>query len=258
MLSSLSKMLLSTLSSDATSTEVQVPTHRVSVVCISDTHGCHRELDIPDADILIHAGDFTRFGKEEDAKDFKWVFEFSSCFWKQRTSASTCVYLIHLSSDWLGELPHQHKIVVNGNHECNAMWKGKVDKMLFNATFLLNSEVTVTVRSVNIIIYGTQFFWPMKTSNPYYDVINGPLDILVCHGPVAGMVDDNSGCKMLRSTVERVKPKLVVSGHIHRAYGQCKSLEGTQFVNAANCANEYSIANPAVFVELDIPCSQEE
>mmetsp|Transcript_10915 Transcript_10915/g.14640 ORF Transcript_10915/g.14640 Transcript_10915/m.14640 type:complete len:139 (+) Transcript_10915:497-913(+) len=138
------------------------------------------------------------------------------------------------------------------------MWKGKVDKMLFNATFLLNSEVTVTVRSVNIIIYGTQFFWPMKTSNPYYDVINGPLDILVCHGPVAGMVDDNSGCKMLRSTVERVKPKLVVSGHIHRAYGQCKSLEGTQFVNAANCANEYSIANPAVFVELDIPCSQEE
>lgn len=31
----------------------------MKIVCISDTHGRHWPLDIPDGDILIHAGDFT-------------------------------------------------------------------------------------------------------------------------------------------------------------------------------------------------------
>ena len=32
-------------------------------VCISDTHGRHREIDsVPDGDVLIHAGDFTDTG----------------------------------------------------------------------------------------------------------------------------------------------------------------------------------------------------
>ena len=38
-------------------------------VLISDTHGMHRKLDMPDGDILVHAGDFTRFSRREDAED---------------------------------------------------------------------------------------------------------------------------------------------------------------------------------------------
>ena len=71
----------------------------LSVVMISDTHGRHRDVAVPTADILIHAGDFTHFGKRQDAEDF---------------------------NAWLTELPHQHKIVVNGNHEHNADWKHQV------------------------------------------------------------------------------------------------------------------------------------
>jgi hypothetical protein len=32
------------------------------IVCISDTHGMHSELRVPDGDILIHAGDFMASG----------------------------------------------------------------------------------------------------------------------------------------------------------------------------------------------------
>jgi predicted phosphohydrolase len=63
----------------------------VRLVLISDTHDLHREFEILDGDILIHAGDFTMFSKSR-----------------------------HVISDfnaWLGELPHRHKIVVPGNHE---------------------------------------------------------------------------------------------------------------------------------------------
>jgi hypothetical protein len=30
---------------------------------MSDTHELHRELDVPDADILIHCGNFTMFSR---------------------------------------------------------------------------------------------------------------------------------------------------------------------------------------------------
>ena len=45
--------------------------HDVSIAMVSDTHGRHRDVYVPDADILIHAGDFTHFGKIKDAVDFK-------------------------------------------------------------------------------------------------------------------------------------------------------------------------------------------
>jgi len=45
--------------------------HDVRIAMVSDTHGRHRDVYVPDADILIHAGDFTHFGKIKDAEDFK-------------------------------------------------------------------------------------------------------------------------------------------------------------------------------------------
>lgn len=33
----------------------------VKIVIISDTHGHHSKLDIPEADLLIHCGDFTNY-----------------------------------------------------------------------------------------------------------------------------------------------------------------------------------------------------
>lgn len=41
----------------------------MQILAISDTHGKHRELKIPDADILIYAGDITRGGKKEQVVD---------------------------------------------------------------------------------------------------------------------------------------------------------------------------------------------
>ena len=32
------------------------------IVCISDTHGKHRNLVVPDGDVLVHAGDITSKG----------------------------------------------------------------------------------------------------------------------------------------------------------------------------------------------------
>jgi len=186
----------------------------LKVVCISDTHGRHRDLQVPEGDILIHSGDFTLFGRKDHAVDF---------------------------NSWLGELPHPHKIVVNGNHENNACWKDQTKSILHNATFLRNEHCTIA----GIKVYGTDFFWPVATGgiNAYYSQIPADTEILVCHGPVAGFCDRGSGCPAMLKVVQRMQPnglRLVVSGHIHSAHGVKKGTwmsgcRGITFVNASNC-----------------------
>jgi len=198
------------------------PLRKVRVVCISDTHGRHRDLHLPEGDILIHAGDFTHFGKDKDVIDF---------------------------NDWLGTLPFQHKIVVNGNHENNAPWQGKVVELLTNACFLKHTSVMLS----GLHIYGTDFCWPMRSESPLYALIPKGVDIVIAHGPVKGLADGGMGCQALQWAVGRMRPRLVVSGHIHEAHGRCEgrgALRGTTFVNAANCRDGYSIGWGPIVVDL--------
>lgn len=193
------------------------------VVCISDTHGRHREVVLPPGDVLIHAGDFTKFGKREDAEDF---------------------------NDWLAEQAFTTKIVVNGNHENNAEWQKEVKSILTNATFLKDSGT----QACGLDIYGTDFCWPMKEESVQYGRIPRNADVVVAHGPAHGFVDGRTGCRALLWAIGRIRPRLVVSGHIHYAHGVQRgigALRGTTFVNAANCCGSgYKIGWEPVVIDL--------
>lgn len=54
----------------------EIPNNKVRVVCMSDTHSLtpHIKFDVPDGDIFIHAGDFTKCGKREEVIEFNtWI-----------------------------------------------------------------------------------------------------------------------------------------------------------------------------------------
>jgi hypothetical protein len=87
------------------------------LVLLSDTHQLHREVDVPDGDIVIHAGDFTLFSESMQA-----VVDFN---------------------DWLGELPHRYKIVVPGNHEFFLEADLSSRFMLDNAIVLINEGIEI-------------------------------------------------------------------------------------------------------------------
>lgn len=214
------------------------------IVCISDTHGFHQKLgEIPEGDVLIHAGDFTLFGKEDHIRDF---------------------------NDWLGSLPRKTKLVTMGNHENNANWHRRAAELLTNATLLRNARFelpvvleqrTTTGTSASsrssVVFYGADFYWPCQGANPYFENIQSDVDVLIAHGPAKGFADGEKGCEALRNTVERIRPTLVVSGHIHFAYGvACLNYCGdvsTLFVNAANCGGgkeERQIVHPPVVVDI--------
>ena len=56
----------------------------IRIVAISDTHGLHDGLAVPDGDILVHAGDLTPNGDEDDVvafNDFLSALVTAQPFW---------------------------------------------------------------------------------------------------------------------------------------------------------------------------------
>ena len=214
-------------------------------------------MTIPDGDILIHAGDFTRYGKRADADDF---------------------------NAWLATLPHKHKIVVNGNHEYLAPWKSERKTVISHATYLSQQKIDLLVSNASpandtapavhdaasattgsaiaadianaadtvnfkdtanatrvsaaktvVKVFGCQYNARAK----YTQAIPVGTDIVVTHVPAKGLVDGGFGCPETRKILMKLKPRLVVCGHIHMAHGVVER-DGVVFVNAAICNNDRS------------------
>lgn len=63
----------------------------MKILAMSDTHRMHWRMGkFPDADLLIHTGDFSMIGTKEEALDFL---------------------------EWFTTLPHRHKVFICGNHD---------------------------------------------------------------------------------------------------------------------------------------------
>ncbi len=115
----------------------QIPPYKrpIRVVCISDTH--NHTPDIPDGDLLIHAGDLTNAGTVEE---------------------------IQTQIEWLETLPHPQKVVIAGNHDSyfdplSRKPEDREKKSLYwgNIHYLEHSSATLTFPSHNnrrLHVYG--------------------------------------------------------------------------------------------------------
>ena len=210
----------------------------MKLVLISDTHGLHSKVSVPDGDILIHAGDLTNVGKAMEIAE---------------------------AGEWLRSLPHKHKVVIAGNHD----WGFQKDlgdalqNLGEDIVYLQDSEVTIE----GLRIYGSPwqpFFcnWafnvPRGMLKPYWDKIPEGLDVLITHGPPSGILDQSAphlhseclGDAELFEAVERVNPKVHVFGHIHGGYGSAQFGSGTKFFNASICNEAYRPVNKPWEIEL--------
>ena len=172
---------------------------QLRIVCISDTHSGveNKQLpfNIPDGDILIHAGDFTNYGEVDKVKEF---------------------------NSWLGTLPHTVKIVVAGNRDIsfdssmvgpqNKHWEkfqhpdiDKVKTLLTNCTYLEDTSVIVngfkfhgtpwTRMKAHKSISHAAFQIPTSDWERWEEVcssIPSDTDILVSHCPPYGIQVSNA------------------------------------------------------------------
>ncbi|XP_039289427.1 UPF0046 protein C25E10.12 [Nilaparvata lugens] len=256
-----------------------VASDKVRVVCMSDTHSLtpHIKFDIPEGDIFIHAGDFTRCGGHEEVVDF---------------------------NNWIGQLPHKHKLVIAGNHELSfdrsfthpfsksptgehsgrsahvvdeiptlgmprehlteAIKAHNIRDCLTNCIYLQDEEIEL----YGLKIYGTPWQpefckWAFNVPRgeqclAKWDQIPSGTDILVTHTPPLGHGDlccsgIRAGCVELLSTVQqRVQPKYHVFGHIHENYG-VTSDGRIIFINASTCDINYLPHNPPIVFDISLP-----
>lgn len=221
-----------------------------------------RPEDIPCGDVLIHAGDFTMTGTVAETRRFV---------------------------NFIAKLPHKHKIVVAGNHDVtlDAMfYAGLSDsevkrryghdpreddvtaRALLNGpeapcTYLHNSSVKV---SGGLTVWGSPvspaYGWWAFQRKPGDDIRQvwrqcpAGVDVVISHGPARGHGDrvwrggDGVGCEALREEVlRRIRPKVVVCGHIHEDAG-VTSEDGVIFVNAATCNLGYQPTQEAVVFDI--------
>lgn len=203
------------------------------LVLLSDTHQRHDQVAIPDGDVLVHAGDFSRTGTVREVTTF---------------------------NVWLGTLPHRHKVVIAGNHDFLFEREPQVARsLLTNATYLEDSGATIDGLRFWGSPWQPRFFdWafnldrgaPLKAK---WDLIPTGTDVLIVHGPPHGVLDrtlrgEAVGCDALRATIERLQPRLFVCGHIHEAYGE-QRLGGTRCVNASSCDVRERPVHPLIVVD---------
>ena len=72
----------------------------------------------------------------------------------------------------------------------------------------------------------------------HWDLIPDNLDILIVHGPPKGILDkilngEHVGCQNLLETIQKKKPKVFISGHIHENRGMLM-MDNTRFINASS------------------------
>lgn len=185
------------------------------ILHISDTHGCHHKLhDLPDADILVHSGDFTMNGCEQEAIDFM---------------------------NWFCDLDYPHKIFICGNHD-DCLYGANIDGLDNNVHYLCNSAVVIE----GMKFYGVPMFMGDCITDRqalHYANIPEDTDVLITHTPPFGVLDYddniNYGSEELLIRIATVKPHLHLFGHIHSQYG-VKIFNNTIFSNGAIMNADYS------------------
>jgi len=224
-------------------------------VCFSDTHGLHGQIPpahLVQADVLLHAGDFTNTGEVEQVRSF---------------------------AEWLQAYPAAHKVVIAGNHDITMQpsyykdaWQRfhqapypceEARQLLVDGegyTYLEDLETDV----LGYKIYGSpwqpQFCdWAFNLERgaalkEKWDQIPAEVDILMTHGPPHGMNDRTSqgawvGCHDLLHAINERVVSVSVAGHVHEGYGV--TTEGaTLYVNASTCTHAYRPTNPPIVFDL--------
>ena len=198
----------------------------ITVVCISDTHSQKPAGQIPDGDLLIHAGDLTDIGTVAAIQEqIDWL------------------KTLHQNSTTDGRPGFRHIVVVCGNHDSyfDPRSRSQHDKQMATSLdwgeihYLEHSSVSLTFSENRTLeVYGApqipkcggkEFaFQYLRGQDAWSNTIPDDVDVLVTHNPPKWHLDipENGGlgCEWLLKEIWRVKPTLHVFGHVHAGHGK--------------------------------------
>lgn len=236
---------------------------RLKVCHISDTHGYHNYMNVPECDLLIYSGDLSMSGERYTVESFfKWISRLSQCTYK-------CV--VAGNHDLCFD-PHR-----GGNNGEKPEWLQELidDFMGVESPFGQTGEPKTNfyLENSSCEIWGVKI-WGSPTSawfggdrwafnvrsheaKELYSTIPLGTDIVVTHGPAHTYGDwaincaCYTGCYELADAIKRVKPLLHLFGHIHESYDVYPTSHGTYHVNGCVCDLSYTIRREPWLLDVD-------
>lgn len=217
----------------------------MKLVLISDTHCQHKALKMPEGDVLIHAGDWTHRGEENNTVEFL---------------------------KWIEKQPYRNRLFIAGNHD----FLNERDPKRFGELLAQYAPTSIYLEDQTIEIEGYVFHgspvspefcnWAFNRFRgadiqKHWDLIPTETEVLITHGPILGYGDKLSsmgsepgkhvGCANLLNTIDTRlhNLKLHISGHIHEGAGTYKHGE-IIIVNASALDERYRLRNQPVVITL--------
>ena len=219
------------------------------IVAISDLHGQLIKNKMPKCDVLVVAGDVcpdTIGGLR--AKKFP---------------QTQLAWFANYFAPWIEQQLADFILVTWGNHDfCGQMLpNAQIGKRID-----VVSDGPVMVDGVKFWLtpWSNQFFdWAFMRSpqelNDIYSLIPEDVDVLVSHQPPYGFKDmypnlqtgqpEHVGSVELLAHIDRVKPKVVICGHLHDGHGAYVHGD-TRIYNVSLLNEAYQHASPATIIDL--------
>lgn len=203
----------------------------IDILHLSDTHGQHKNLkSLPEADVIVHSGDFTFAGSEEEAYDFM---------------------------NWFCNLPYKQKIFIAGNHDMCMYGADHIDGLSRNVHYLYNNSVVID----GIKFYGIPMFMEDCMDGNLDVFINNipdDTDVLITHMPPKGTCDlanygkgpEHRGNATLAELLKKLHPTCHLFGHEHDAYGKTIK-ENVIYSNACVVDSRYNLINNPTIININ-------
>ena len=199
----------------------------MKILHLSDTHGLHKNLrSLPEADVIVHSGDFTFAGSEEEAYDFM---------------------------NWFCNLPYEHKVFIAGNHDMCMYGADHIGGLSKNVHYLYNNSIVID----GMKFYGIPMFMEDCMDGKldmFIHNIPDDVDILITHMPPKGICDiadygkglEHRGNATLAEHLKVLHPTCHLFGHEHDAYGTA-TIGNVIYSNACVVDSRYNlISNPTI------------
>jgi Icc-related predicted phosphoesterase len=212
------------------------------IVCIADLH--EHLVAVPPCDLIVIAGDVS-FAAKGDLR-------------------AKHAFLTGPFKSWLEHAPAEEIVLVAGNHDQSIEAWGIPDGL--RCHYLQDHGIEL----FSLRLWGTPrqpwfldwaFNAPRWNGDEFlaskFDAVPDDTDIVVGHGPPRGYGDaairpgghEHVGSTAMTQVLARVRPRLMVCGHIHSAYGAYR-LGDTEVINASVVDDDYRPVNAVVRLSL--------